>query len=67
MVVPLPFSRAIFLYGEPIVVPRHGDVEEWRNTVEMRMNALADEAERDFENLWKERSRKQKAESRKQK
>ena len=56
MVVPLPFTRAIFLYGEPIVVPRDGDVEEWRNTVEMRMNALADEAERDFEKLWGERA-----------
>jgi hypothetical protein len=63
MVVPLPFTRAIFLYGEPIVVPRHGDVEEWRNTVEVRMNALADEAEREFENLWKEERGERRAES----
>ena len=55
MVVPIPFSRAIFLYGEPIVVPRDGDVEEWRRTVEERMNVLADQAERDFDALWNER------------
>lgn len=55
MVVPLPFSRAIFLYGEPIRVPRDGDAEEWRLIVEERMNAVAGEAERDFDRLWKER------------
>jgi lysophospholipid acyltransferase (LPLAT)-like uncharacterized protein len=43
MVVPRPFSRAIYLYSEPIVVPRDGDVEEWRAEIERRMNALADE------------------------
>lgn len=46
MVVPLPFSKALFLYGTPIAVPRDGDVEEWRLTVEQKMNALAEEAER---------------------
>ena len=46
MVIPIPLSRAIFLYGEPIVVPRDGDVEEWRARVEVAMNELADEAER---------------------
>ena len=45
MVVPYPFTRAIFLYGAPIAVPRDGDVEEWRAEIERRMNALADEAE----------------------
>ena len=45
MVLPLPFTRTIYLYGEPIVVPRDGDVEEWRLRVERAMNALADEAE----------------------
>lgn len=45
MVVPLPFSRAVFLYGEPMFVPRDADVEEWRVKVEQAMNALADEAE----------------------
>ncbi len=55
MVVPYPFSRAIFLYGEPIAVPRDGDADEWRERVEQAMNDLADEAENEFENLWKER------------
>ena len=50
--IPMPFSKAIFLYGEPIVVPREGDEEEWRLRIENAMNALADEAERDFDALW---------------
>jgi len=45
MVVPMPFSRALFLYGEPVVVPRDANVEELRVEIERRMNALADEAE----------------------
>ena len=46
MVIPMPFSKALFVYGEPLVVPRDGDVEQWRVTLEQTMNALADEAER---------------------
>lgn len=42
----MPFSRALFLYGEPLAVPRDGDVEEWRQKVERAMNDLADEADR---------------------
>ena len=53
MIVPYPFTRAIFLYGEPIVVPRDGDVEQWRVRVEQEMNQLADRAEREFDELWK--------------
>ena len=53
MVVPYPFTRAIFLYGEPISVPRDANAEEWRLRIEQAMNALADEAERDFEELWR--------------
>ena len=45
MVVPYPFTKAYFLYGDPIAVPRDGDVEEWRLKVEAAMNALAEEAE----------------------
>jgi lysophospholipid acyltransferase (LPLAT)-like uncharacterized protein len=52
MVVPRPFSRAIFLYGPPILIPRDGNVEEWRQRVEDSMNALADEAEANFDELW---------------
>jgi len=51
-IVPIPFSKALFLYGDPIPVPRHGDVEEWRLTIERAMNELAEEAERDFDELW---------------
>jgi lysophospholipid acyltransferase (LPLAT)-like uncharacterized protein len=57
MVVPLPFTKTIFLYGEPIVVPRDGDVEEWRSRIEQAMNDLADRAERDFDELWEKGSR----------
>jgi len=46
MVVPLPFTKALFLYGEPLRVPRDADVEAWRLKIEETMNALADEAER---------------------
>ena len=51
MVFPLPFSRVVFLYGEPIYVPRDGEVEEWRGKVEREMNQLADEAENQFDAL----------------
>ena len=54
MVVPYPFSRAIYLYGQPVYVPRDGDVEEWRLRVERALNHLANEAEDHFEDLWKE-------------
>lgn len=45
MIVPRPFSRAVYLYGEPIAVPRDGDVEEWRLKIETAMKDLAEEAE----------------------
>ncbi len=45
MIVPRPFSRAVYLYGEPIAVPRDGDVEEWRFKIETAMKDLAEEAE----------------------
>ena len=52
MVVPWPFTRAIFLYGTPISVPRDGEVEAWREEIERSMNELSAEAERDFDALW---------------
>jgi lysophospholipid acyltransferase (LPLAT)-like uncharacterized protein len=55
MIVPIPFSRAIYLYGDPIEVPRRGDVEEWRGRVERVLNDLAATAEEQFELLWKEK------------
>lgn len=52
MIIPLPFSRMIFLYGDPIVVPREGDHEEWRLRIEQAMNDLAERVEVEFEQLW---------------
>lgn len=46
MVVPLPFSKALFLYGAPLAVPRDGDAEEWRAKLEEILNALEEEANR---------------------
>jgi hypothetical protein len=46
MVIPIPFTRTVFLYGEPIVVPRDGEVEQWRLRVEQALNELEREAER---------------------
>jgi lysophospholipid acyltransferase (LPLAT)-like uncharacterized protein len=46
MIVPWPFTKTIYLYGEPIVVPRDGDVEEYRLKVERALNDLTEEVER---------------------
>ncbi len=46
MIVPLPFTKAVYLYGEPILVPRDGDVEEYTAIVERALNDLTEEAER---------------------
>lgn len=53
MIIPKPFTRAFFLYGEPIAIPRGADVEEWRERVERAMNDLVDEADRNFDQLWR--------------
>jgi lysophospholipid acyltransferase (LPLAT)-like uncharacterized protein len=45
MVVPMPFSRAVFLYGDPIFIGRDEDVEQARRRVESAMNGLATHAE----------------------
>jgi 3-deoxy-D-manno-octulosonic-acid transferase len=43
----LPFTRGIFVWGEPIEVPADAhDLEPWRREVEARLIALGDEAER---------------------
>jgi lysophospholipid acyltransferase (LPLAT)-like uncharacterized protein len=49
MVVPYPFTRAVFLYGDPIVVTRDEDVEAARLRVEDAMNTLAVRADKYFE------------------
>lgn len=47
--LPFPFSRGVFLWGEPISLPEgldDADIEQWRAHVEERMNALTAEADR---------------------
>jgi lysophospholipid acyltransferase (LPLAT)-like uncharacterized protein len=59
--IPIPFSRALFLYGEPIEVPRELTAEEFesvRADVERRMVALVEEGEGEFERLWREGERR---------
>jgi lysophospholipid acyltransferase (LPLAT)-like uncharacterized protein len=55
MEIPWPFSRVLFWYGEPLWIPRRLDeaqLEGWRSELEMRMNTLCEEGERDFARLW---------------
>jgi lysophospholipid acyltransferase (LPLAT)-like uncharacterized protein len=46
MVVPMPFTKVLFLYGEPFAVPRDADPEEWRQKIERVLNELEQEAEK---------------------
>jgi lysophospholipid acyltransferase (LPLAT)-like uncharacterized protein len=46
MIIPMPFSKGVCIYGEPMVVPRDADTEEWRLKVERKLNELSEEAER---------------------
>jgi lysophospholipid acyltransferase (LPLAT)-like uncharacterized protein len=46
MLIPLPFSKGVCVYGAPMVVPRDGDAEEWRLKIEQTLNELTAEAER---------------------
>ena len=49
MIVPIPFTRAAYLYGDPIVVPREEDVEAARLRVQGAMNDLAERADHYFD------------------
>jgi hypothetical protein len=49
--LPYPFSKGVFIWGEPIYVDRNGDrdyLEEMRLLVERRLNELTEEADRYF-------------------
>lgn len=48
MVIPYPFTRAAFLYGDPITIARDESVEAARSRVEHAMNALAERADSYF-------------------
>lgn len=54
-VVPQPFTRAIFVYGDPIHVPRDitdDQAEEFRLRIEETLNRLGEQGEREFDELW---------------
>ncbi|MEE8444443.1 MAG: lysophospholipid acyltransferase family protein, partial [Alphaproteobacteria bacterium] len=49
LVMPLPFTRGVFVFGEPVHVARDADAkarERARKLVEDRLNAITDEADR---------------------
>lgn len=57
--VPRPFSRGMFIYGNPIPVPRELDaaaVEEYRVRIERSMNEVVDAAEQHFDEIWRARA-----------
>ena len=54
--MPMPFSRAIYLFGEPIDVPRGLSEDEgnaMRLRIEHALNDLARRGEEEFEATWK--------------
>ena len=47
--LPYPFSRGLYIYGEPVVVPRDADepaLESVRLSVEQTLDRLTDQADR---------------------
>ena len=51
-ILPYPFSKGIFVWGEPIYVDRNADrkdLEEKRLFVEKRLNEITEEADRYFD------------------
>jgi len=48
MVVPYPFTKAVFVYGDPLWIARDDDIEQARQQVERALNALSVRAE----NFW---------------
>jgi lysophospholipid acyltransferase (LPLAT)-like uncharacterized protein len=48
LIIPLPFSRVVYVVGEPLIVPRHADeqeVERLRRELETRLNTITAAAE----------------------
>lgn len=59
--IPKPLGRVMFVYGEPIEVPRElgaEEIESWRLTIENAMRALTDDAQRDFDRVWRDSARR---------
>ncbi|HSR10730.1 MAG TPA: lysophospholipid acyltransferase family protein, partial [Thermodesulfobacteriota bacterium] len=51
-ILPYPFSRVVFIWGEPLLVPRETDrtsLEEIRLILEERLKRITEEADRMFE------------------
>ncbi len=49
--LPYPFSKGVFIWGEPIYIDRHGNreyLEKMRDLVERRLNELTEKADRYF-------------------
>lgn len=54
--IPHFFTRGVYLYGDPIVVPRKlskEDMEQKRMDIERSLNDLSETGEERFEQLWK--------------
>jgi lysophospholipid acyltransferase (LPLAT)-like uncharacterized protein len=52
--LPYPFSKGVYIYGEPVYVDPHGDrnhLEERRVLLEKRLNELTDQADHYFDQL----------------
>ena len=50
--LPYPFSKGVFVWGEPVTVDRHGDrhhLEEKRVLLEKRLNELTERADHHFD------------------
>jgi len=50
--LPYPFSKGVFIYGEPVAVDLHGDrdhLEEKRLLLEKRLNDLTERADHYFD------------------
>jgi lysophospholipid acyltransferase (LPLAT)-like uncharacterized protein len=45
--IPKPFARAVVVFGEPLRVPREGDLEPWRDRLQRALDSLQDEADRE--------------------
>ena len=58
--IPKPLSRVLFVYGEPIRVPRELDrpeLERYRLAIQNAMTALTEDTQRDFDALWRSAAR----------
>lgn len=47
-ILPKPFSRALFFYGEPVIVPRRGDDAKALRAIQAEMDRAMDRAESHF-------------------